>query len=206
MMRYFGIMVRTVVAVLIGLIIVGQAALPSDEFELIDATHVQRFAMDPFENSKGQNPIFYNDLSGILKRFGKPLETAESRFPDRTSDATLTSHWLQYDGLKFVVTESEDKRHSWPDTITISGNTYPLKFGIKIGTAYADFLELLQIEPPSYRARGSRMNVYADVGGYWPEYRDQSGQPKYVYGFLTASFYFDDEDKIEKILLWMSSH
>ena len=199
-------MVRSVVVMLIGLFITEKPLLANDEPAIIDATLLQRFAMDPFEESAGQNPVFYNDLSGVLERFGKPLETVESKFPDRTSDATLTSYLLRYDGLEIVVIESEDKAHSWPDGFTILGNTRPLKFGIRIGTAYRDFLEILQLEPPEYRAKNSRMNLYADVGGYWPDYLDESGQPKYVYGHLTVSFYFDDEDTVEKISLSMYSH
>lgn len=199
-------MTRTFVALLFSLIIVGQAAIAGDEFEVIDATLVQRFAMDPFVDSEGRDPIFYNDLSEILDRFGTPLETIESKFPDRTSDATMTSYLLRYDGLEIVVTESEDRRHSWPDTFTISGNAYPLKFGVSIGTAYSDLLELLRLEPPAYRAMSSRLDLHADVDGYWADYRDQSGQPKYVYGYLTISFFFDNEDKIEQIMLWMATH
>lgn len=198
-------MVRSVVA-MIGLLIIGKPLLANDERVVIDATPVQRFAMDPFEESSGQNPIFYNDLSGVLERFGNPLETVESKFPDRTSDATLTSYLLRYDGLEVTVVESEGKAHSWPDGFTILGNARPLKFGIRIGTAYTDFLELLQLEPPEYRAKSSRMNLYADVGGYWADYLDESGQPKYVYGHLAVSFYFDGEDKVGKISFSMSSH
>ena len=66
-------MIRMVVALLIAPLIVGQVALASDDVEVIDASHLQRFAMDPFENSEGQNPVFYNDLSGILERFGEPI-------------------------------------------------------------------------------------------------------------------------------------
>lgn len=199
-------MIRTVPVLLIGLLIVGKPALANDKPELIDPTLIQRFAMDPFEKSAGQNPIFYNDLSEVLERFGKPLETVESKFPDRTSDATLTSYLLRYDGLEIAIIESEDKSHSWPDRFSILGNTHPMKFGIRIGTAYSDFLDLLQLEPPDYREEYSKMNLYADVGGYWPDYLDESGQPKYVYGYLTVSFFFDEEDKIEKISLWMYSH
>ena len=199
-------MVRSVAVMLIGLLIAGNPLLANDEPVVIDATLVQRFAMDPFEESAGQNPIFYNDLAGVLERFGKPLETVESKFPDRTSDATLTSYLLRYDGLEIVVIEGEDKARSWPEGFTILGNTRPLKFGIRIGTAYSDFLKLLQLEPPDYREKYSRMDLYADVGGYWADYLDGSGKPKYVYGHFTVSFYFDDEDKVEKISLSMYSH
>ena len=199
-------MVRSVVLMSIGLLITGKPLLATDEPAVIDATLVQRFAMDPFEESAGQNPIFYNDLSGVLERFGKPLETIESKFPDRTSDATLTSYLLRYDGLEIAVIESEDKARSWPDGFTVLGNTRPLKFGIRIGTAFSDLLEVLYLEPPEYRAKNSRMDLYADVGGYWADYLDESGQPKYVYGHLTVSFYFDGEDKVEKISLSMYSH
>ena len=198
-------MVRMVVALLIAPLIVAQVAVASDDVEVIDASYLQRFAMDPFENSEGQNPVFYNDLSGILERFGEPIKAVESKFGDRTSDAIMTSHWLQYDGLAFAVIESEDKKHSWPETITISGNAYPLKFGIEIGTAYSDFLDLLQLAPPDYRAKSSPMRLYADIQGYWADYRDQSGRPKYVYAHLSVSFFFDAEDNIEKITLWTSS-
>ena len=112
-------------ALLIPLVLVGQTVVASDSIEVIDASHLQRFTMDPFEDSEGQNPIFYTEWSGILERFGEPPNTEESKVSDRTSDAIMTSHWLQYDGLIFGIIESEDNKHSWLETVIVSGNAYP---------------------------------------------------------------------------------
>jgi len=182
-------------------IIVGQTAVASDDVETIDASYLQLFAMDPFEDSGGESPIFYTEWPGILERFGEPPETEESTFGERTSDEILTSHWLQYEGLTFGIIESEDKIHSWLGTVIISGNAYPLKFGIEIGTAYSDLVTLLRIPPHRFREKGTTLHLTPEIRGYWADYQDQSGQPKYVYANISLSFYFDTEDHIERIVL-----
>ena len=198
-------MVRIVLALLIVPLIVGQTAVANDDVETIDASKLQRFAMDPFEESEGQNPIFYTEWSGILERFGEPPKTAESIFGDRTSDAIMTSHLLKYDGVTFGITESEDKNHSWLQTIDITGNAYSLKFGIEIGTAFTDLVALLQIPPPRFRTKSTRLNLGPEIRGHWAGYQDESGQPKYVYANISLSFYFDAEDHVDRIVLGVYS-
>ena len=199
------ILVKLALPLLISLAIDGQTVLASDKVEVIDASRVQRFAMDPFKDSEGQNPIFYTEWTGILGRFGEPPNTEETKVAERTSDEILTTHWLQYDGLTIGIVESEDKEHSWLETVVISGNARPLKFGIEIGTAFSDLVTLLQIPPPRYRAKSAALYLHPEIRGHWADYRDQFGQPKFVYANISLYFYFDAEDRVERIVFAASS-
>ena len=196
-----GIPVKLAFALLISLAIGTQTVVDSDAIEVIDASRVQHFAMDPFVDSEGKEPIFYAEWPGILERFGEPAKTEETRVPERTSDEILTIHWLQYDGLTFGIVESEDKKYSWLEKIIISGNAHPMKFGIEIGTSLSDLVALLQIPRPSHRPKGTTLQLSPEIRGYWPDYRDQSGRPKFVYADISVSFHFDANDSVERIVL-----
>ncbi len=190
-------MLRTAIASLFLLFAYSQSFAAPEYDEVKKASPLQQFAMDPFKESEGHIPVFYNRLSGILDRFGAPIEEVQSKLPDRMIDEVLTSYLLQYDGLTISIIESEDKEHSWPETIEISGNAYSLKYGLGVGSTRSDIVSLFQLH--DFRGKGNPIRLDAEVVGYWANYKDQSGQPKWVIARLVVTFHFDALDRVEKI-------
>ncbi len=45
------------------------------------------------------------------------------------------------------------------------------------------------------------MHLYAEVIGYWANYKDESGQPKWVVADISVDIHFDAADRVEKIVL-----
>ena len=172
-----------------------------DDVEIEKRSARQQFWMDPFKKSDGHIPVFYSGLCGIYSRFGQPENTEKNQFPDRTSDALMTSHMLLYDGLTFGVVESEDKNHSWVETIILYGDAHELKYSISIGSTYDEIALIFDVPPPGYRPKGTTLNLYGEIRGYWASYKDELGQPKRVYANIDVRFEFDAEDHVEKVVL-----
>ena len=147
-------MLRTAIASLFLLFAYTQSPAAVTYDEVNKASPLQQFAMNPFEESLGHIPIFFNNKSEFLERFGTPIKEESSKYPDRTSDAMLTHYFLQYDGLSFGINESEDQKHSWIETIEITGNAYALTYELGIGSKRSDIVTLFE---PNVYAKSNPM-------------------------------------------------
>ena len=191
-------MLRTTIASFFLLFACAQNTAAANYDEVKRASPLQQFAMDPFKESQGYIPVFFNNKSELIERFGTPIKEESSKFPDRTSDAMLTNYYLQYDGLAFGIIEGEDKKHSWIEEFEITGNAYALKYELGIGSKRSDIVTLFE---PKVYAKSNPMHLYGEVIGYWADYKDKSGQPKWVVADINVTFYFDATDRVERIVL-----
>ena len=191
-------MLRTTVASLLLILVYTPCSTAAEYDEVRKASPLQQFAMDPFKESEGQIPIFFNNKSKLLDRFGMPIKEESSKFPDRTSDAMLTYYYLQYDGLSFSIVESEDQMHSWIETIEITGNSYALKYELGIGSRRSDIVTLFE---PKVHAESNPMDIYAKIVGYWANAKDDLGNPVWVNSEIDISIEFDETDVVTKISL-----
>ena len=191
-------MLRTAIASLFLIFAYTLCPAAAEYDEVKKASPLQQFAMDPFKESLGYSPIFINNKSTLLERFGTPIKEESSQYPDRTSDAMLTNYYLQYDGLSFGISESEDQKHSWIDTIQITGNAYALKYELGIGSKRSDIVTLFE---PKVYAKSNPMHINATIVGYWADYKDQSGDPVWVHAEIDVTIHFDASDLVEKIVL-----
>jgi len=95
----------------------------------------------------GDGSIDQIALALIAARFGAPLATDVVATPDRTSDAMLNEHVIDYDGVRFRVGESESGDRSWIMVTEITGNAFPMKFGLAIGSTRDDVERVFEPEP-----------------------------------------------------------
>ena len=155
--------------------------------------------MDPFKESLGYPPIFFSNKSKVLERFGTPIEEESSKAPDPQFGELMTYYYFQYDGLSFGITESEDQLHSWIDTIDITGNAHALKYDVEIGSKRSEIVSLF--EPSDNYTEANPMPLSASVVGYWANFKDQLGEPRWVNVTFDISIDFDASDGVTKIRL-----
>ena len=94
---------------------------------------LQVFVAEPFEQPLGYSYVSGKALERIVGRFGKPDRHTKSQGQDRTSERISVGHALHYDGIDVFVVEDPAEPWSWIETIAITGDKHPLKFGLKIG-------------------------------------------------------------------------
>ena len=192
-------MLRTTIAHLFLLFACAQSTAAANYDEVKRASPLQQFAMDPFKESLGYPPIFFSNKSKVLERFGTPIKEESSKDPDRQFDEIMTSYYLQYDGLSFSIIESEDQLHSWIETIEVTGNAHALKYDVGIGSKRSEIVPLF--EPSDNYAEANPMRLSASVLGYWANFKDQSGEPRWVNATFDISIDFDASDVVTKISL-----
>ncbi len=195
-------MLRTAIVSFFLLLACMQSTAAANYDEVKRASPLQQFAMEPFKDSLGYPPILFSDKSEVLERFGTPIKEEFSKGPDPQFGEILTYYYLQYDGLSFGITESEDQLHSWIDTFEITGNAHALKYDVEIGSKRSEIVTLF--EPSDNYAEANPMLLSASVVGYWANFKDQSGEPRWVNATFDISIDFDASDVVAKIGLTLA--
>jgi hypothetical protein len=163
--------------------------LASEPLATHETTHtqLQRFVAEPFEQPLGYSYVSGKALERVLERFGKPDRHIKSQGQDRTSERIWTGHAMHYDGLKVFVVEDPAEPWSWIETITITGNKYPLKFGLNIGSTHEDVIAAFCRE--GFTDSGNSLHFSASVQQDGHEFE------------LELSVEYDDEGIVTKFIL-----
>ena len=154
-------------ALLVSVVVYGASASTATlRPQTSEVSPLHSFVVDPFEESFGFSYVSGTAKQSVLGRFGEPIRIESSHYGARTSDQTITSYTIHYDGLKFVVNENEAKTWSWLESTEISNNENVLKFGLRIGSTRQEVLSALE-NPHNVEHRGGlRFVAYVTQDGH----------------------------------------
>lgn len=147
---------------------------------------LQVFVAEPFEQPLGYSYVSGKALERIVGRFGKPDRHTKSQGQDRTSERISVGHALHYDGIDVFVVEDPAEPWSWIETIAITGDKHPLKFGLKIGGTRDDVVAVFSGDGFSDSGKSLRFSASVQQGGHdfeldlSVEYNDQGKVTKFV--------------------------
>lgn len=164
-----------------------------------DESRLHAFFHEPFAKPLGYSLVLGDASERILTRFGQPMSRKSTRYAARTSDELLWNTVFSYDGMIISIGESEDRSRSWLESIEITNDENPLRFGVEVGAFPRDIINAF---------RGSRYVEADEDLRYFAEIWESRTDSKYLPGkevtvgsAMELSLSLDDAGRVSRILI-----
>lgn len=104
---------------------------------------LKNFAFDGFDSALGYDITKSNATNTVLKRFGKPLST-KCRIEHGVEPGEYVEyiHWI-YEGIEIEMMGPVLLTDRWLESITLTNQSIPLKYGLAIGKSKDEFIKIL---------------------------------------------------------------
>jgi hypothetical protein len=155
------------------------------------------FAMDPFDKPISHSYSLGNAREQVLLRFGDPIEMSVSTHETRWPDETQTTYSLVYADIQFVIGQRNEQPNTWIERIGITGNTYDLKYGVRIGTPRAEIVSLFA--PTEHQASNNPMLVSVPTLETQTSFDETRGKIVGYTPTFDIAFEFDDNESLSRI-------
>jgi len=165
----------------------------------VENRRVVEFLYDPFDPPLTYSIVLGDAAARVLERFGKPRHE-KSTIGSARGDPTEKSEYLtwEYDGMTVEMDGPVGESSRWISRVQLTGSSYKLKFGIRIGATRAEISSALNEKlPPSpvpYLVTSQYSERRTDVPGH-------DGEQISVLTYDELTIEFDESDKAKR-LVW----
>ena len=154
---------------------------------------------EPFEKPLGYSMVLGDASERILTRFGQPKSQKSTRYAARTNDELLWNTVFSYNGITISIGESEDRSWSWLDSIEITSDEYPLRFGIEVGAFRDDITKVFFGIP--YVEGDEELRYHAEIWESRTDSKYQPGKVVTVGSAMELTLFFDSAGRVSRILI-----
>jgi hypothetical protein len=164
-----------------------------------DDSRLHALFHEPFEKPLGYSLVLGDARQRIITRFGQPRSRESKRYAARTSDELLWNTVFSYDGMTIAIGESEDRSISWLESIEITNDEHPLRFGVEVG-AFSD--DIAKAFPGiQFVEVDEELRYFAEIWESRTDSKYLPGQVVTVGSAMELSIFLDDAGRVSRILI-----
>jgi hypothetical protein len=164
-----------------------------------DESQLHAFFHEPFEKPLGYSLVLGDASERILTRFGQPMSRKSTRYAARTSNELRWNTVFSYDGMTISIGESEDRSRSWLESIEITNDECPLRFGVEVGAFPDDITKAFR--GSRYVEVDEELRYFAEIWESRTDSKYLPGQEVTVRSAMQLSLSLDDAGRVSRILI-----